>query len=52
MINVMNVLANINAINVSPATGDEFPMGAVIAVIAVSGLLLAVNIIMKFLNKK
>lgn len=47
----MTFLSFINAVNESPITGDEFPMGPVIALIVVSGLLLLVNIIMKFINK-
>ncbi len=42
----------IYAANEAPATGDEFPMGIVIAAIAISGLLLVANIVMKFINKK
>lgn len=52
MMKIMKFMTLIGASNVVPATGDEFPMGAVIAVIVISGLLLVINIINKFLNKK
>lgn len=51
MANVMTFISFINVVNESPLTGDEFPIGPVIAVIAVSGLLLLANIIIRFINK-